>query len=927
MVKVKRLSKYFLVFALMFVTMLGSFGLSLGAKHTASATFEDTKSNTLKFQNTAMFMEYAGNTLVGLDNNGNYYKMKNGSFDKTGYQFKIKLLSIVGSNNSCFRGTNTLIAYESGVLVVAGSDGENTIMYYSTDEGETWFNTTIGTKSTTGYPISIQATNGYFGLITAKQNSSGDYTSGNMVRSTNGKDWEITTNNVSIDYSFSASNGYFFRTQYSETETPVIYYSLDLQNWTSFLSPIDIKVSTGDGYLTYSNPDIAIAYVNNAYYLFGWGETYLSTNLSTWKRIYTNDLFSGVYKAVPYQNGLVLCSRDYIWYVDIDAYGITNIKTIASGTDTSLSIYETAPFSMLGNTVVESENELCVGFNGFYGIQRESQYALAHFEIYEKAIKHEVKFIDYNGTVLSTVKVVEGQTVVAPQNPARIGYTFTGWDKDITQPITEETTFTAQYTINTYSVKFVDYNGQVLKTISITYGETIESSDIPKPTREGYTFTGWDKDITQPITAEITFIANYLSDVRLTIRYPGIVGTSGLDGQFLKTEIVEKEIPYILNSQTKNEEYLNFYNETLSPWIKDFDDGTYNYTTRFLGWDKELPTTMTEDFVIEAQFEELHLVTLKYYSQVRFPYGNTAYYYPCIVYVQKETLLPKGTSFKLEDFKLNYFEYEDYEGKRPFYDNLYNFEFLGWDKEFETVSKDTTYTGIYKMPQVHLYYYDSDFYLVEERDIDITFIPIEDIQKVDGWSRFVNAMENFFSLRWGELIEDVNEMMNFDEYVENISGYSKASSRVLMPFVIPDVKILAYNGLFTNSNCSINSKNLAYVDGDYTNNDMRYFVDTVAFSNNLEKLTASVEYDTLLDSAYKTGDSFFDKVMGSLDNVFEETGTFFKENWKIILIVIVGGIGVVVLIKWIKTGFKTNYSSNNNYRNYNNKKHKNKKRR
>ena len=104
-----------------------------------------------------------------------------------------------------------------------------------------------------------------------------------------------------------------------------------------------------------------------------------------------------------------------------------------------------APYALYANTIVESDLQLCVGFNGWYGhVSEESDVALAQFTLYDKATKHTVKFVDYNGTVLSTVEVVDGQTVVAPSNPTRTGYTFTGWDKDITQAITEGTIFTAQ---------------------------------------------------------------------------------------------------------------------------------------------------------------------------------------------------------------------------------------------------------------------------------------------------------------------------------------------------------------------------------------------------------------------------------------------------------------------------------------------------
>ena len=40
-----------------------------------------------------------------------------------------------------------------------------------------------------------------------------------------------------------------------------------------------------------------------------------------------------------------------------------------------------------------------------------------------------VRFLDYDGTVLSIQSVLEGMSAVAPNNPTRDGYIFTGWDK------------------------------------------------------------------------------------------------------------------------------------------------------------------------------------------------------------------------------------------------------------------------------------------------------------------------------------------------------------------------------------------------------------------------------------------------------------------------------------------------------------------
>lgn len=61
--------------------------------------------------------------------------------------------------------------------------------------------------------------------------------------------------------------------------------------------------------------------------------------------------------------------------------------------------------------------------------------------------RYTVRFLDYDGTVLSTQSVLEGMSAVAPANPTRDGYTFTGWDRSFDN-ITSDLDVNAQYQVN-----------------------------------------------------------------------------------------------------------------------------------------------------------------------------------------------------------------------------------------------------------------------------------------------------------------------------------------------------------------------------------------------------------------------------------------------------------------------------------------------
>lgn len=76
---------------------------------------------------------------------------------------------------------------------------------------------------------------------------------------------------------------------------------------------------------------------------------------------------------------------------------------------------------------------------------------------------------------------------------ARDGYVFTGWDKDVTKPITGDTVFTAQYRPAVYRIRF-DGNGSTSGAMadqSFTYG-TPQALTAATFQRDGYSLTGWN---------------------------------------------------------------------------------------------------------------------------------------------------------------------------------------------------------------------------------------------------------------------------------------------------------------------------------------------------------------------------------------------------------------------------------------------------
>ena len=146
-----------------------------------------------------------------------------------------------------------------------------------------------------------------------------------------------------------------------------------------------------------------------------------------------------------------------------------------------------------------------------------------------------VTFVDWDGTLLSSVKVTPGEAATAPADPTREGYTFIGWDKDFSA-VTDHMTVTAQYQINRYRVRFFD-DDNLLKTDSVEY----QSAAIApaNPYHEGYTFTGWDQAF-DSITSDLDVYAQYEmgEDRDMTI-----VFTNGNDDSEISSNSVIFKIP------------------------------------------------------------------------------------------------------------------------------------------------------------------------------------------------------------------------------------------------------------------------------------------------------------------------------------------------------------------------------------------------
>ena len=177
-----------------------------------------------------------------------------------------------------------------------------------------------------------------------------------------------------------------------------------------------------------------------------------------------------------------------------------------------------------------------------------------------------------NGKADITITQDYGTAVTAPADPTREGYTFTGWDKAIPETMpAENMTITAQWAVNQYTVTFDTAGGSEVAPITQDYGTTITAPEAP--TKPGYTFKGWDKEIPATMPAE-----NLTLTAQWTINQYTI--TFDTDGGSAIDPITQD------------------YGTTINAPAAPTKTG---YT--FTGWEPELPATMpAENLTVTAQW-------------------------------------------------------------------------------------------------------------------------------------------------------------------------------------------------------------------------------------------------------------------------------------------------------------------------------------
>ena len=350
----------------------------------------------------------------------------------------------------------------------------------------------------------------------------------------------------------------------------------------------------------------------------------------TFKGWYDNENLTG--SPVTAIGGAETGNKEYWAKWEINQYTITFDTNGGS---------EIAPITQdYGTEITAPDNPTRKGctFKGWYKeipktMPAENITVKAQWEINQ----YTITFDTNGGSEIAPITQDYGTQIAAPANPTRKGYTFKGWDKEIPKTMpAENMTITAQWEINQYTITFDTNGGSEIAPITQDYGTEITAPD--NPTRKGYTFKGWDKEIPETMPAENITVKAQWEINQYTIAFDTNGGSEIAPiTQDYGTEITapdnptrkgytfkgwDEEIPETMpaeNITVKAQWEINQYTITfdtnggseIAPITQDYgteitapDNPTRKGYT-FKGWDKEIPETMpAENITITARWKD-----------------------------------------------------------------------------------------------------------------------------------------------------------------------------------------------------------------------------------------------------------------------------------------------------------------------------------
>ena len=264
-----------------------------------------------------------------------------------------------------------------------------------------------------------------------------------------------------------------------------------------------VTLDLGGGTLGGSSEDIQIIVKNGVSFTAPSAEGLPRPDgISEDAQLYWSDENGNCYKpgdTVPADVSMLSITGDYEVIYLPGTYGtgsaVTDMKPHNNILTLRGALFTRAGYTQVGWSTVDG-GEKVYGFEDIY----TKNEALTLYPVWNTN-KYTITFDTNGGSEIAPITQDYGTEITAPDNPTRKGYTFKGWDKEIPKTMpAENITVKAQWEINQYTIAFDTNGGSEIAPITQDYGTKITAPD--NPTRKGYTFKGWDKEIPETMPAE-----------------------------------------------------------------------------------------------------------------------------------------------------------------------------------------------------------------------------------------------------------------------------------------------------------------------------------------------------------------------------------------------------------------------------------------
>ena len=292
-------------------------------------------------------------------------------------------------------------------------------------------------------------------------------------------------------------------------------------------------------------------------------ETHAAAHFSLGDGTYTIGDVAGN-KTDGYTCDITVTADRYVWWYNLD-YG----KHTLTGDNTKTL------------TLKYVEGQWAVDTPVTFPVECETEPETTYTVTYTDGVENEEIFADQvYGNLLSGTA-----TPAFNGTPTRAGYKFLGWEPTVAETVTENATYVAQWE-KLYTVTYTDgVGGKAFK--DDVHSDLEKDTKTPAykdgiPTRKGFKFLGWEPEVADTVTEDVTYIAKW--GELYTVTY-----TDGAKGKAFEDQV-----------------YENVLSGTKTP---NFDGTPTRKGYKFVGWEPEVAETVTENVTYTAKWEELYTVT------------------------------------------------------------------------------------------------------------------------------------------------------------------------------------------------------------------------------------------------------------------------------------------------------------------------------